>query len=244
MSEKEMKKSAFELLNPSGKTLYCIPSYQRGYRWGKREITALLEDLYHFARNTTRSIYLLQPVVIKTISATAIQGLTEKYEYCKTLVDGQQRLTTLRLIFEELQLQMNCKFWDLTAKQYVDALPDLSGKFRQQASSIIAQWLHNADRRTTLADLLSDRCALKRVLLIEYELPPEDDEHQAFLRLNAGKIPLTSAELIRALLMTSALTAEKKMEIAKEWELFENFLQENQTRRMIGSKETFRVQLD
>ena len=40
---------------------FFVPSYQRGYRWGKDEVTRLLEDVY---TNGNKN-YCLQPVVIR-----------------------------------------------------------------------------------------------------------------------------------------------------------------------------------
>ena len=40
-----MLKSVYDLLDKN----YFIPSYQRGYRWEKRQIQDLLVDLYNFA---------------------------------------------------------------------------------------------------------------------------------------------------------------------------------------------------
>jgi uncharacterized protein with ParB-like and HNH nuclease domain len=37
-----MLKSVYDLLDKN----YFIPSYQRGYRWGKRQVQDLLEDFY------------------------------------------------------------------------------------------------------------------------------------------------------------------------------------------------------
>ena len=65
------------------KGTFVVPSYQRGYRWGRDEVTRLLDDIYeNFGKN-----YCLQPVVV------ARRG-DGSYE----LIDGQQRLTTLYLI--------------------------------------------------------------------------------------------------------------------------------------------------
>lgn len=52
---------------------FFIPSYQRGYRWGKQEITDLLNDIYEYQNEansqeqTTKvgMFYCLQPVVVK-----------------------------------------------------------------------------------------------------------------------------------------------------------------------------------
>ena len=42
---------------------FHIPSYQRGYRWGKNEVTRLLEDIFSNGENN----YCLQPIVVRKI---------------------------------------------------------------------------------------------------------------------------------------------------------------------------------
>ena len=67
---------------------FFVPSYQRGYRWGRDEVTRLLNDIHESAGNK----YFLQPIVVK-------RRADRKWE----LVDGQQRLTTLSLILRYIQ---------------------------------------------------------------------------------------------------------------------------------------------
>ena len=77
---------------------FNIPSYQRGYRWEKKQVIDLLEDLKEFVihiQNDTVNdgeFYSLQPVVV--------QRRDKENEF--DLVDGQQRLTTLFLIMSFL----------------------------------------------------------------------------------------------------------------------------------------------
>lgn len=83
---------------------FFIPEYQRGYRWGEVQIRQLLEDLYTFFYDdkATGNFYCLQPVVVKEMSAEDIDNMSLKsskdnnrwYE----VVDGQQRLTTIKII--------------------------------------------------------------------------------------------------------------------------------------------------
>ena len=63
---------------------FFVPSYQRGYRWGETEVVRLLDDIY--ATEGKRN-YCLQPVVVRKNG--------DRYE----LIDGQQRLTTIYLIY-------------------------------------------------------------------------------------------------------------------------------------------------
>ena len=54
-------RSIHELLSEK----FVIPSYQRGYRWTRRQVIELLDDLYDFQRQSDglpkESFYWLQP---------------------------------------------------------------------------------------------------------------------------------------------------------------------------------------
>ena len=110
-----MMKSIAEL---KGMKFY-IPDYQRGYRWTKQQVEDLLDDVWEFSQkiNNDAGIYCLQPLVVvkkqfdeKTLMKKIREAETldevkilvnenEKWE----VVDGQQRLTTIRLILEALK---------------------------------------------------------------------------------------------------------------------------------------------
>ena len=96
-----MLKSIYDLLDKN----YFIPSYQRGYRWEKRQIQDLLEDLYSFACDKDKSdgsFYCLQPVVVRkcndlTKAANGLQSELDNNEWYE-VIDGQQRLTSLSFL--------------------------------------------------------------------------------------------------------------------------------------------------
>lgn len=87
-----------------GKNFY-IPSYQRGYRWDKQQVEDLLNDIYSFAKKekTPKEFYCLQPIVLKSREWNRMteSGSAEKVSGWE-LVDGQQRLTTIRILFSYL----------------------------------------------------------------------------------------------------------------------------------------------
>lgn len=86
---------------------YCfnIPEYQRGYRWEKKQVEDLLNDIKDFIDKRSANLvkenefYCLQPVVVYK---------TGDYNY--DVIDGQQRLTTLYLILQALKntIEENC----------------------------------------------------------------------------------------------------------------------------------------
>ena len=84
------QKSLFDILD--GESVYCIPDYQRAYEWKKVQVEELWDDLMHvYMENPSNSAdeYLLGPIVVETKSK----------ENSYTVVDGQQRLITLTLLF-------------------------------------------------------------------------------------------------------------------------------------------------
>jgi len=81
---------------------FFIPSYQRGYRWTKQQVEDLLNDIYAFAikdKLSKKEFYCLQPIVVKTHKWERVisDNLVEQVEGWE-VVDGQQRLTTIRIL--------------------------------------------------------------------------------------------------------------------------------------------------
>jgi len=81
---------------------FIIPNYQRGYRWGKEQVEELLSDLCEFYQDTTKNpkeIYCMQPLVVCEKTDTN-ENREEETSY--VVVDGQQRLTTLYILFRTI----------------------------------------------------------------------------------------------------------------------------------------------
>ena len=89
---------------------FYIPAYQRGYRWGKTQIEDLLRDLLTFAYDNKADddFYCMQPVIAKKCNEEFISKFFEDDSEQKQqaenkgmweIVDGQQRLTSIYIIF-------------------------------------------------------------------------------------------------------------------------------------------------
>ena len=232
-------------VNGIGEKLFVIPSYQRGYRWTQHNVTQLLDDLASF----TDKEYCLQPLVLQEIDELKKQEIRSNYDSTKwdeykgypllRVVDGQQRLTTISLIAHELGINMPWDIYYATEKKFLSELIDGSGAetindaFRNGAKRAIKDF-NDAEKK--IIRLFSGECDQK-VCFLEYRIDKNDDDHDTFRRLNDGKTPLTSSELIRALYMVNASGIEDKdrLEISKEWELMEQTLQNEQFWLMFNS---------
>jgi len=71
---------------------YHIPAYQRPYAWTKEETGVLFDDLYSFYQTEQEDNYFLGTIVL----------IKDDDKPLARVVDGQQRLTTLTILFSVL----------------------------------------------------------------------------------------------------------------------------------------------
>lgn len=71
-----------------------IPIYQRKYNWSLDECKQLFEDILSIGKDETRKSYFIGSIVVKKDSEELLDPLAEV-----TLIDSQQRITTLTLIY-------------------------------------------------------------------------------------------------------------------------------------------------
>ena len=211
---------------------FWVPAYQRGYRWGEHEVRRLLDDIWESAG----SPYYLQPVVVKEMP----DGRWE-------LIDGQQRLTTLYLIFA----YMRCESLQNTSASFsldYETRPEMKGYLANPGSvtgeenidafhiakafETIRAWFNSHKGRRQFVANKMYGYFFECVRIIWYEAPADTDPATAFTRLNVGRIPLTDAELVKALMLSRAKQTspspgrsfEIAAQIAAQWDSIERDL--------------------
>ena len=228
---------------------FYIPAYQRGYRWTSRQVKDLLRDVLEFTQKdvkTAKEFYCLQPVVVRRMN--------NKWE----LIDGQQRLTTIYIILsffnrrfsEEFRKQLfsieyatrpnSMEFLNHIDEEKSEANIDFHHIY--QSYSTIRTWFE--DKINLINDMES--AFLNKVKVIWYDVKEEIDPIEVFTRLNIGKIPLTNAELIKALFLRArnyAGSAERsrlmQLKIAQEWDEIERALQNDDFWYFISNLDAF-----
>ena len=112
---------------------FFIPDYQRGYRWGDIQIRQMLEDIYSFIydKNAAGSFYCLQPVVVKKmtpdeVAANKLESAFDNNTWYE-VIDGQQRLTTIRIILA-LESQID-RYNKMRFNMYYQTRPELGKLF-------------------------------------------------------------------------------------------------------------------
>ena len=217
---------------------FFVARYQRGYRWGTDEVEQLLNDIHEHKGED----YSLQPVVVKLRAGEP--GTTPEKDLEWELVDGQQRLTTLYLIFLYMKragLKNVAPPYSITYETrpesgaYLHTLdPELPDKYidfyhLSLAYECIEKWFAPYDEadRQFVADQFYG-ALFAHIKIIWYQAPADLDAVTLFTRLNVGRIALTDAELVKALLLTRIrigdTPTDRAQELAAQWDAIERDL--------------------
>ena len=231
---------------------FFIPSYQRGYRWEEQQVTDLLDDIWEFKKEGKEGeFYCLQPIVVKKKEDDTAREIYE-------VIDGQQRLTAIFLILKHLEKFVESDIKNFTLEYETrntenrnssEFLKNVQNKRPEEAEENIdyfyihksyqeiQKWFKkkaNEGNPTTSSDCITP--FMNRTTVLWYEVDKNKDNKDTidiFTRINAGKITLTNAELIKALFLNRSNFKDsnseelrlKQLQIATEWDRIENTLQ-------------------
>lgn len=231
---------------------FYIPRYQRGYRWTRQQVWELLNDIWEFSqkKGPTEECYCIQPLVVRKRENDIFKKIKEEAKTLEEVenllkgswdvIDGQQRLTTIFIILSVLGRTKQYSLEYETRPNSKCFLENIEPSRKEenidffhivQAKSVVDEFFRNTeiDTNVFLKTLLSD------VKFIWYEIVDEDPI-RVFTRLNIGRIPLTNAELIKALILNSSNFGTDntnyirllQQEIALEWDNIEYSLQNDE----------------
>jgi len=228
---------------------FFVPSYQRGYRWTEYEAVALLDDVSEFSTEGGKR-YCLQPLIVKRRENGSFE-----------VVDGQQRLTTIFIFMKIAEEKTEYLPFELeyeTREKSQIFLSELAPKGEINKENIdyfhittarkaINSWLDcQKNRYIALNDVF--KRFIESVFFIWYEIPSDSDPIGMFTKVNIGKIPLTNAELIKALLLNknnfSKDINKRQVEISVAWDRIEQALHDDSFWYFLNEKEQSGTRID
>jgi uncharacterized protein with ParB-like and HNH nuclease domain len=230
---------------------FFVPSYQRGYRWTEYEVEALLDDVNEFLTEGDKQ-YCIQPLIVKK------RG--DSFE----VVDGQQRLTTIYIFMKIASQEIRSAIppYELEyetrtdSAEFLQSLSDDSIKDSDRnidfyhiaaAYDVINEWLDKQDDKSVAIQKMNTKIR-ESVFFIWYEIPDNSDPIAMFTKVNLGKIPLTGAELIKALLLNKDNFNEdsykRQTEISIAWDRIEQGLHDDSFWYFLNEKEQSGTRID
>lgn len=236
---------------------FFIPSYQRGYRWTDKDVEALLDDIYEFNAGTDDNPkkYCLQPLIVK-------RKKDDSYE----VVDGQQRLTTVFIFLKLAQNLTGFEPYKLSfetreqSQTFLDALSSYNGGIRYdnidyfhitRAYDTMNTWLDRKSKTTARFTVLSSMFnkIVNNVIFIWHEIPEDNNPVEIFTRVNMGKISLSNAELVKALIFNKDnfqenVAEKEQQELSLAWNRVERGLQNDSLWMFLNEKTEYETRID
>lgn len=195
---------------------YVIPIYQRNYTWGLGEVTQLIQDVYDYAfdEEKSKTNYYIGTLVVYE---RHLDGQTT-YE----TIDGQQRLTTLKILLnalhrkfdqvikDKISYQLDLSFdsrknstetLDVITNQNQKEVAFISSKdhnpqIKQRywdAEKVIARFLDTPEKVNTFYNYLTQKVKVVRV-----SVPEETDLNHYFEIMNNRGEQLEKHEILKA----------------------------------------------
>jgi len=197
MKDLPLKEMSISKLFNIEKATYEIPIYQRNYAWEKEEISALIQDVYD-AYTAKKPKYFIGTLVS-----------FHKGEKVYEIIDGQQRLTTIKLILGELKIDMQ-KQNKLTyrarkkSNDTIDKIPSFD--VEEKDIGIVKGYNYAKDKINELIPAETEKKAFgdyfyNNVYLIHYQVPKDVNLNHYFEIMNSRGEQLEKHEIIKARLI-------------------------------------------
>ena len=194
-----------ELFSGGEKSIYEIPIYQRNYAWEKDEITALIQDVYDAYEKEPSKPYYIGTLVSY-----------HKGDRVYEVIDGQQRLTTIRLILGALKIShSNLLTYRARKKsdETIRAIPDFDIEEKDIGIENGYKYVESAigdivprDKRNAFISFF-----MNNVHIIHYQVPKDIDLNHYFEIMNSRGEQLEKHEIVKANLMDNLEEDERNL---------------------------------
>jgi uncharacterized protein with ParB-like and HNH nuclease domain len=190
----------------NGNRILEIPFFQRSYVWADDQWERLLEDMENVSRSNKP--YFLGSVILKQQPTNTGNQVGD----IRTLIDGQQRLTTLNIFFKVLCLKINKnptfeRIFKLISNKIalrhnhndIEAFEEILNLTEEKDivgdSNIAKAYIYF--KRNIDPEKLNFQSILANILFVGIDLHENEDEQQIFDTINSLGVKLTTAELLK-----------------------------------------------
>ena len=228
----------------SNKTQFVIPVYQRNYDWSTSQCKQLLDDILEVGRSNKMNAHFIGSVVYVHDDVYTSSRIKEL-----TIIDGQQRLTTLTLIYLALY-RLAIEIGDKGLEAEISETY-LTNKFAPEEEKLKLRPTENNDKaikyllRSDKDEEFSDFSkvidnfnyfnsriseenlefvlkGLAKLMFVEISLDREkDDPQRIFESLNSTGLELSQADLIRNYILMGLNRRDQNKIYNNYWEIIE-----------------------
>jgi hypothetical protein len=207
--------SVRDLYNGSQRNTYEIPIYQRNYAWERDEIATLIQDVYDafLKAKTDNGRYYIGTLVSY-----------HRGESVYEIIDGQQRLTTIKIILTALGIPTASRLTYRARKK-----SDLTIRKMPNFTEIdeVDKGIENGYKyaKSSIGEIVGEKEleAFQRFLqdnvhLIHYTVPKDIDLNHYFEIMNSRGEQLEKHEIVKAQMMNCLTTADDRSRFHLLWE--------------------------
>ena len=202
--------SILEIYNGE-KATYEVPIYQRNYAWGQDEISTLIQDVYDAYSKNTKTIYFIGTLVS-----------FHKGESIYEVIDGQQRLTTINLVLNALEIPIKNKLTYRARQKSNNSIQSIPDFHIEEKDEGIVNGFKYA--QSAIKEIIPEDCKDKfkdyfqnSVHLIHYQVPKDIDLNHYFEIMNSRGEQLEKHEIVKARLIEK-LSVEERATFNILWE--------------------------
>ncbi len=224
---------------------FVIPIYQRLYSWKKEQCEQLWDDIIKIGGNDKMNGHFIGSILYARVDDTHSSPLL--------IIDGQQRLTTITLLFIALRNRSSDevkrkkmesylinsdkdgdkKFRLILSESDRDTLLSLIDKDRRKPSEpsskivenfkLFEEWVSNTDKLETIFK------GLDKLMIVEIALEKgKDDPQLIFESMNSKGMELTQTDLIRNYIVMETETEKQEGFYNKYWRVIEEEFKQNE----------------
>jgi uncharacterized protein with ParB-like and HNH nuclease domain len=241
MKASETKVDKFLATN---ETTFAIPVYQRNYDWTLFQCKQLLQDIIETGKNDEANAHFIGSIVYVHDDVYAASGITEL-----TIIDGQQRLTTITLIYVALyrlakeldnQILVNRIQKTYLINEFAPEEEKLKLKPTENNKEALRHILNSSDKEEfkgyskIIENFDYFRSAinaenfeiiqrgLSKLIFVDIALDRQKDNPQRiFESLNSTGLELSQADLIRNYILMGLQPKEQNRIYKNYWEIIE-----------------------
>lgn len=235
----------FNIFLSQSKTQFIIPVYQRNYDWNKQQCKQLLDDILHVGSFDEIKSHFIGSIVFihdDVYSTSRIRELT--------IIDGQQRLTTLTILYIAIlnlakKLNDDMLVSEIEETYLINKFAEESEKLKLKPTennfSALKYLLTNVENveykefsrvidnynyfktRVSEENLEIILKGISKLIFVEISLEREkDDPQRIFESLNSTGLELSQADLIRNYILMGLKYSDQLKIYEKYWKVIEN----------------------